>query len=355
MDLNLLLFTFLIAVSGTSATWALFSHSCTIGAGNFCIFSSINTTETNLLLRPTADETDRLLKVKIQNSTLYEFTSEICATFSKIKNLEIVQTDIYSINFKAFIKCISLESLKFIKSHIRIELDDNIFNSNINLRELVLDDVGLTSFNCNILQYLKKLETLVVTNNRIKFIPFHQMPKLDCLKNLVISANTLLDFDEYEILRKFVSLTNIDISHNYLDCSRVKLMLKVFKLNNIYIGKMWRAEHTSFILGIEQKKEGDVECSDLISNEFKTERLYQLNEELRWNRHFMYNLSSSFNQALNTNGNLLLVTVYLLSGLTLLNFCFTLFGVIWIHCKLKNKMMIGEQDANSRTVVTYSK
>lgn len=279
----------------------------------------------------------------------------MCETFLKLEQLEIVETDIHSISPNAFVRCKEMESLKLIKTRVKNGLTGQIFDSNVNLRELVLDGVGLTTFDCDLVRNLEKLETLVVANNKLKYIAFYRMPRLDRLRNLVVSANHLLDFDEHEILRKCPSLTNIDISQNYLDCTRVQLMLEAFKTRDVYVGRMWRRDNVPFILGIETKKVGEVECSEFISNEFQTERLMVLVEEVRWNRHLMYNFSVRLSENLSGNGNSSRVMIYTLFGLVALNFCLFLVGMIWMNQQLKNKILIKELEANSRTVVTYSK
>lgn len=163
-QINSLLLCVCLAVLSLAVAKEFESRECTVNGESLTMLNATITTMWNVIHRCMFDKPEEVLNVTIKNSTIKNFTDEMCGTFVNIKILKVINTRIDQIDEGAFYKCVNLTAIIFDKSDFPL-LSYDFFRSNKELRVVIFNKIRLKTSLLNTFSDLKNLEVLMLVTD----------------------------------------------------------------------------------------------------------------------------------------------------------------------------------------------
>lgn len=169
------------------------------------------------------------LRIRNQNSSTVE--KSVFQNLTSLKRLSLANYE--GIETGAFTNLTKLEVLDLSSNYFE-GLPPNVFQKNMKLKKLLLNDNNLEQFNESFVKHLRDLELIDLSENQdIKISPnsFQNNTKL---KELRLSGIRLEKIEE-KLFEKLVNLEVIDLSTNFLTNVPKTLFQNNLKLKEIYL------------------------------------------------------------------------------------------------------------------------
>lgn len=231
------------------------ANECKVNGTSICIFSEVTTSTSNVYFNPFAEDNRAIEEVKFKKSSTPTLTDEVCKTFPNLKKFRAHKLDINHIAANALFACKKLTFMSFWGNKItHVEL--NIFEGCPELEYVSFQKNHLKEIDGRVFDHAPKLIGLVLGENFLTNLSLEQFPTLNSLVYFSIHANDITDLDEQELLRKFVSLSDIYIHNNLFNCNRLRIIInallkKEVKLKRWKIGKVSGNTNLSSVENVE--------------------------------------------------------------------------------------------------------
>lgn len=225
---------------------------------NACLFEGLNLSLSEKHFQPvTHMPVNEINAVSIQNSEMAVLTDDICGTLPFIKVFSATYLRLTSVDENAFQNCSNLE-IVILSSNFLTSIPPKIFNWNLRLTTVHLDNNELTNIDKDLFENNKKLNDLGLSLNHFRSIPqnifffpselkrfrlsanqlsdlsfLDAMPMLESLTEIYLDDNKLSDVDVENFHKRFPNLKKFHLNSNEFFCDRQTVIVKYLKENNI--------------------------------------------------------------------------------------------------------------------------
>lgn len=176
-----------------------------------CLLNYLQLTETNYRFKPINLGEWPQLTVIISNeyqgySNVPVLSSDLCETFPEIRQYEIAEVNLHTIQADAFVKCLDLESLDIHGNPIK-QFPPNMLTNQAELVYIYFHRLKVQKLDDNLFGNLKKLELLEIPYGALTEFSPNIVRPLTSLTHLDLSVNPFGNLDVDGIRNACPSLT----------------------------------------------------------------------------------------------------------------------------------------------------
>lgn len=232
---------------------------CIIDDDNDCVFTEVVINETYPFFQPNHNDPSNVISVIFSTSSVPILTDELCKAFPNLKQLDMDICSVRQIQEEALNLCANLVSFSININGVT-EVSINLFKNNPEITSIDFTNNKLRYVDVKLFEPTKNLLTVDLRGNLLVHFDFYSMPVLQTLNEFYIDGNNLFDIDENAVIQKFPRLNFFSIDNNLLDCQNLKMMIQLFKDNNISIIGSYMPHNRR--ISFNTKVEEGIQCLD---------------------------------------------------------------------------------------------